>query len=316
MAQNGNFFCLKLPLNLNKYDYIIKLKIILLEVAMEKTAYGFMGNNNDIVVEHTKKQNTQFFLPNLHSHYEIYFNIKGSKGFMLNGAFYKCKERDLIVIPRFHAHKALVNKGVEYERCLINIDVNAINMISSITGASDDIGWLINDNPDTPKMVNLSQEQSDCFVNLVDKYIELKENGNSLKSFSVFMEILVYLKEMFQNNKKTEYMDNEYLSYADGVLKFIELNFKDVTVSDIAREYNIDRDYLNRLFKQETDISIKSYIIIRKITEAKKHLYLGKSVKEACLLSGFKDYANFARVFKKYEGYPPSKAEEYGTFLL
>ena len=47
--------------------------------------------------------------------------------------------------------------------------------------------------------------------------------------------------------------------------------------------------------------------IDRKIAEAKKYLYLGISVKEACFLSGFSDYSNFIRTFKNVEGCSPGK---------
>ena len=47
--------------------------------------------------------------------------------------------------------------------------------------------------------------------------------------------------------------------------------------------------------------------LIRKLAETKKYLFLGKSIKEACVLSGFHDYANFIRSFKKSVGVSPGK---------
>lgn len=265
----------------------------------------------NIVVGHGEKDVSYTYVPHLHRHYEIYYNVNGAKGFMINGEFYKCKERDLIVIPRFFTHKALVNKGVKYERCIINIDQYTVDMIAKIVGSQDELMWLTNDNSEKPKMVNLSREQSDYYVSLIKEYIAIKHSGDYLQAFSVFLSLLVFLKKVFGSNKKTEYLDEEHISYVDNVLNFIEHNFKNITVSDIAKKYNIDGDYLNRLFKAETGTSIKRYIIIRRLTEAKKYICLGKPVKEACYMAGFKDYANFARLFKKYEGYPPSKITKY-----
>lgn len=100
------------------------------------------------------------------------------------------------------------------------------------------------------------------------------------------------------------------LSYVDTVLKLIEDDYKNITVSDIVKKSYIDKDYLTRLFKQETGMTIKTYIIKRKIKEAKRLLSLGLSVKEASYMAGFRDYSNFCRIFKKYEGYPPSGVKE------
>ena len=41
------------------------------------------------------------------------------------------------------------------------------------------------------------------------------------------------------------------------------------------------------------------YIILRRITKAKELLKAGKSAMEACKDSGFNDYSNFRKMFKK-----------------
>ena len=99
-------------------------------------------------------------------------------------------------------------------------------------------------------------------------------------------------------------------SYIEKTLGIIEQDFKKITVAEIAKRNNVDKDYLNRLFKRETGFTIKKYIIAYRLGEAKKMLSMGSSVKEACFMSGFKDCSNFSRVFKKYEGYPPSKIKK------
>ena len=96
-------------------------------------------------------------------------------------------------------------------------------------------------------------------------------------------------------------------SYVDSVLELVENDFKKITVSEIAKRNNVNKDHLNRLFKRQTGSTIKQYIVVRKINESKKILNSGKTVKEACFMSGFKDCSGFSRIFKKYEGYPPSQ---------
>ena len=96
-------------------------------------------------------------------------------------------------------------------------------------------------------------------------------------------------------------------SYVDSVLELVENDFKKITVSEIAKRNNVNKDHLNRLFKRQTGRTIKQYIVVRKINESKKILNSGKTVKEACFMSGFKDCSGFSRIFKKYEGYPPSQ---------
>ena len=99
----------------------------------------------------------------------------------------------------------------------------------------------------------------------------------------------------------------ESSSYVDSVLELVENDFKKITVAEIAKRNNVNKDYINRLFKKQTGYTIKRYIVARKISESKKILDSGKTVKEACFMSGFKDCSGFSRIFKKYEGYPPSQ---------
>lgn len=264
----------------------------------------------DIIVFYNKNEIQYIATPHLHSSYEIYYNISGAKGFMLNGEFYKCGERDLIVVPKGWAHKALVKKNVKYERCIVNINDYAINLIEIISSAKNELGWLKGEIAGMPRIVNLTENQHNRYIDLVEKYNKAEKDEDNMMSLSVFFEIMSFLKNCFENPRRTEYVDDKQLSYSDKVIQIIEQDFKTATVSDIASKIFMNEDYANRLFKEETGTTIKQYLIMRKLAETKKYLFLGKSIKEACVLSGFHDYANFMRIFKKYEGYSPKELED------
>lgn len=277
-------------------------------MTLNKSQYRSL--NRDIIVFHNKNEIPFIASPHLHSQYEIYYNISGARGFMVNGEFYKCGERDLIVIPKVQAHKVIVKKNVEYERCIINVDDYIVELIEIICHSPKVLSWLKGNDENIPRMVNLSLKQHEEFVGLIREYNNLEESREELLLFSKFLDILSFLKKRFENPKKTEYLEDESISYTDQVMKLIEQNFKTASVADIAAQIFANEDYINRVFKSETGITVKKYLIMRRLAEAKKYLYLGKSVKEACMLSGFRDYANFLRTFKKYEGYSPKELEE------
>ena len=87
----------------------------------------------------------------------------------------------------------------------------------------------------------------------------------------------------------------------------IEKGFQNLTVSEVAELAHYNSDHLNRVFKSEMGVTVKHYLVLRKLAEAQKFLCMGKSVKEACSLSGFNNYSNFLRTFKKYMGYTPGE---------
>ncbi|MBQ4631061.1 MAG: helix-turn-helix transcriptional regulator [Clostridia bacterium] len=273
----------------------------------EKSRYKRVSGN--ISVRHSADSTPFVAPPHLHGYYEIYYNIRGAKGFMANCDFYNCDERDLIIIPKLQAHKVIVKKGCEYERCIINIDEYAVNLIEILSQSSDSMSWIKEDRPRHPYKVKLTPLQHEKYIGLIMSYIEAEKTGGSLDALSVFVKIMSFLKDCFENPTKAEYMDEKAISYTDRIIKYIEKDFRNATVADISSKLYSNRDHLNRMFKDETGITMSKYLIMRKLAEAQKNLYLGKSVKEACFLSGFNDYANFLRTFKKYEGYTPGEFE-------
>ena len=54
-------------------------------------------------------------------------------------------------------------------------------------------------------------------------------------------------------------------------------------------------------------MTLREYIISRRVEYAKKLLSEGKNVSEACELSGFGDYSNFIRTFTLIAGTSPGK---------
>lgn len=77
-------------------------------------------------------------------------------------------------------------------------------------------------------------------------------------------------------------------------------------VEDIARQLNLDRRYLSRLFKQETGESIQDYLVRIRLQEAAQCLVRGSSVQEAAALCGYEDVSNFSRMFKRRYGISPT----------
>jgi two-component system response regulator YesN len=83
-------------------------------------------------------------------------------------------------------------------------------------------------------------------------------------------------------------------------------------VEQIARELNVSRSYLARIFKRERNFSLKEYLLREKMIRST--LLLAKepqmTVKELSEEIGFLDADYFALLFKKYFGISPGKYRE------
>lgn len=73
----------------------------------------------------------------------------------------------------------------------------------------------------------------------------------------------------------------------------------------LAAHFNTSVSSLSHHFRQELNISIYHYIVKKRLSVARGYLERGFSVGDAALFSGFRDYAGFFRLYKKYYGTPP-----------
>jgi AraC-like DNA-binding protein len=78
------------------------------------------------------------------------------------------------------------------------------------------------------------------------------------------------------------------------------------TVAEIASHVRMNADYMNRLFRRHTGLTVRDFLRMRKLERSRHLLASGVSVKEAAHGAGFADPAYFSRKFKRFAGVPPS----------
>lgn len=90
------------------------------------------------------------------------------------------------------------------------------------------------------------------------------------------------------------------------ITDFINVNYmRDIKVEDIADMLHMNRKYLARVFRERTGVSIKQYLIDKRLCEAKRFLAEGCSVGEAAAMAGYRDSFTFSKAFKKKYGASP-----------
>lgn len=81
-----------------------------------------------------------------------------------------------------------------------------------------------------------------------------------------------------------------------------------VALSDVAREFHYNKNYLSRLFRRKTGMSIGGYINTLKISQAKHLLYETiYPIKQIAGMLGYTDDKYFMRLFKQYEHMSPTQ---------
>lgn len=268
----------------------------------------FMPITEDIICYHNTSQSFQdeSILPyHHHDAYEIYMFIRGNTYLYVEQSCYNLKPGDLMVIRPGELHRSVCMDNQIYERIGINIKKSILMGLSS---ARSDLLRCFESRPfGLNNLVQLSQSQMAHYTAIVDKLIAClasEEYGQDILGQSYLAQLLVWINTVYQGS--TYSSANIMPKLVTDTMTYIKEHLTEaITSEDLERTFNYSSKHISQLFKYHTGITIRSYILDQRITLAKTYLSIGKSVAEACELSGFNDYANFIRSFKNIVGIPP-----------
>lgn len=133
-------------------------------------------------------------------------------------------------------------------------------------------------------------------------------------SHDVYKEALadLTLKELLIRILQTQNLLflGEQMETNDSPISYIKAYIRDnlsidLSVDVLCKAVNMSKSSLFREFKQQLGISPMEYVIRERLTQSKKMLRQGYTVKESCYAVGFNDVNYFVRLFKKREGVTP-----------
>ena len=92
------------------------------------------------------------------------------------------------------------------------------------------------------------------------------------------------------------------------VREYLKLNYRrNITVAELAEFFHYSPDYLSRLFKKHSKVSIHTYLHRMRLAQAKTELLSTvKSVKEIAYSCGYTNEKHFSTIFLKYESLSPT----------
>jgi len=115
------------------------------------------------------------------------------------------------------------------------------------------------------------------------------------------------LKAFFgQQSEPDAVVSNEQIRL---IIDHIDASYtEDLTLGQLAEQFNISLGYLSSLFKKETGKTYSEYVMDKRLQLAKELLAdASLSVQEVVERTGYKDYFHFNKLFKKRFGITPSK---------
>jgi AraC-like DNA-binding protein len=149
-------------------------------------------------------------------------------------------------------------------------------------------------------------------INILSNQLLHVDNSNYYTRMSMnylMTSLLIELSEQTISELLLNSKDGQSDIRINEIMEWTRINAIDgITVSEIAEKFNYHKDYLSRLFKRKTGITLQEYIHMLKLSKAKDLLSGTRlNIKEISDRIGIGDEKYFMRLFKKYEKLTPTE---------
>ena len=210
----------------------------------------------------------------------LFFSCKGGGSFKLNETWYHVKEHEFFVLPPGTITLLCADAKTGWTHRWITFT-----------------GTLSLDFLDYPTVFSLPEE----FIYTL--YDPAEEEANLAPRLTGDL-YHIYAKMQKPKEKTRDHVQN--------IIDLINTSYMEkLTVTEMAKDLNLDRVHLSRLFKARMGVTIQEYILHFRISKAKQCLLSGHSVSDTALLCGFNDRVNFSRAFLKETSCSPTAWLKY-----
>lgn len=229
-----------------------------------------------------------------HCYDEILYFIDGETQFISKNIQVDLKKGSMVIIPKEHFHQFIVSNQITYTRCVLEFFES--EKIGSI------LGEVFSD-------VTLITEPDEELKELFEELIRISKSNLPTPEKSKLLDSVAY--QMLVKLKYSDFFgvqENVTVSkLTEDTLFYIDKNYcNEISVPEIAKTLNISESTLAHKFREELNISVYRYILKKRLSEARQLISKGESFSVASSKSGFNDYSNFFRLYKREYGEPPS----------
>lgn len=250
-----------------------------------------------VQVRFTKGKIDIFKEKQFHDYYEIYLLLKEQVEFTSDHMRRRLSPYSVVVIPpgEYHNFKVEDDAADSYERCVLNI-----------------YPTLLGDAVLEEALLHKGTLSLTAEHRIVQHFLYLKE---ALAQYShedfqyilaaITTDIVFLIKQHAGNAGNTS--QNLLHPLSSQIMEYINTHYKShISLEDIAGHFFLSVSSVAHVFKNDFGISIKKYIIEKRINEMHRCLQKGDKPQEVADEFGFANYSTFYRSYYKHFGIPPS----------
>lgn len=230
----------------------------------------------------------------IHNCLEIFLNVASDVSFVVNGNIYSVPVGDAVVSRPGDIHMGIFHTSAAQEHICIWIDTDFASPIFS----------FLREESFCPLFSFDTGEREELRL-LVFELLDICEKGGTE---SEKLSLLLRILTVFEKKTPRRAEQANIPEPLQRILKDIYENFAEIrSVNDILRSHFVSSATLTRWFRKYLFLSPRQYLESVRLSNAEALLLSGRSVTDACMLSGFSDCSHFVVLFKKKFGETPLK---------
>ena len=244
------------------------------------------------------KGKTDIYGNTFHTRFELFLLLGGSVRLITDRARITLSPYQLAVIPPEQYHQFITDGNVEdYERCVLNLDIDFIDPEVLKNALS---GKELLTLPHDGRIVN-------HILYLKDHIDQGKEDDLSYILPAIATDIVFCIKNA-DRSAATASDGIEKLS--QDIMNYLNAHYTEaIDLETLSETFHVSVSTLCHLFKKDFGITVKQYIIQKRLNTARFALNRGEKAEEVCHRVGFSNYSAFFRAYKKQFGNAPSKTK-------
>ena len=239
-----------------------------------------------------------------HEFYKLMIVLSGTGGYWIDGERYQLKSGDVALIDSRLIHRPEFEH--EYERVIIYISPE---FLAASSTADCDLTRCFSETGQ--HVLRLPGKERERFLGLVrrlEEELASGEAGQDILSRGLLLRLLV---EIYRMSRRSGFAPVQPLRPRDArvvsMLRYIDDHLQeDITVEVLAEKFFLSRYHMMRLFRENTGVTIHSYILDRRLMTARDMISGGVGATEACYKAGFNSYCTFCRAYNRRFGMSPT----------
>ena len=265
--------------------------------------------DSDLYLHHTITENPEAaeFHFHAHNYYEIYCFLSGQGYYTVEGHDYPLVPGCVLIMRDGEIHKLHISPNHAYERITLHFVPSLLNetqrkmLLKPFVKRPLGYGNILLPSEDLARVEQMLRRISSS---------DISPEDNRAMILAYLPAILLEILRIAQ----TEYCAVDTAGQLPLVGQIIDyINEDPVAVKsleDLTQKFKVSHVYLNRIFRKSTGMSIWEYVLLKRLSLARRAIRKGTSTTEAAQMEGYGAYSSFYRQYKKIFGITPEAEKQ------